>query len=391
MKATLFWVLRHLLLPVAFVFATGLPQWLAHNPSALKEEINYYGFTDEELKTCAITPDTYFEFRDSIIKNRTELGKHEAYTPQLYFHDLKQIEMFHTLYFDSLNNQDPSYRGRFLLSDLQPGFVGALLNITSQEREYLKKGDINEEFNKQFPAEALRREQSSAELRKLNLKLIFLGWLFRFYLRGLFPALILFLIWRFKLKRDFIYEGLKEKVGTTGPLSFLLSLLLWPIVLAIDIRNRVSESVFRAEVVSRRSKMLSVFSKQDEALLQLGKKMTLQEFREHLDSTGMVRRHSFAAALMVTMFLMLVPRCLFPQTDTLVIKDKVVCVKVDYGGGGNTYQQNDVLRIACEAVVPENMNLPNPIIGRAMHMLIQPFLYRSDFVPDIGKVPLVNM
>jgi hypothetical protein len=66
-------------------------------------------------------------------------------------------------------------------------------------------------------------------------------------------------------------------------------------------------------------------------------------------------------------------------------------MKADYGGGGSTYQQNDVLRIACEAMVPEDVNPLTPIIGKAMRMLTEPFLYKSDFVPDIGKVPLVNM
>jgi hypothetical protein len=117
------------------------------------------------------------------------------------------------------------------------------------------------------------------------------------------------LIWKRRLQEDIdgtYWENKSEKPTIDcgfAPLSFLISLLLWPLLLALDIRNRVKEASYRAEVVSRRSTMLFLLSDSDKKLLALSKTMSLREFRAYLESIGRLRKHSFVLAFAVTILL----------------------------------------------------------------------------------------
>lgn len=199
----------------------------------------------------------------------------------------------------------------------------------------------------------------------------FINWFLRFYLRGLIPAFLLFFIWKCSLKKE------------VAPISFLISLACWPIILGIDIYNKFQETLRRVDVVSRRTKLLTLFSKQEEQLFNLGKNMSRREFRKHLDSIGMTQNHSFASALLATLFLIIVPVSTFSQSSSLShSKEKVIMIKTDYGGG---VYHHVVVQHAVVTIVDEYKEFASSV---EMIFFIKDVLYNYLFVPDIGKIPL---
>jgi hypothetical protein len=202
----------------------------------------------------------------------------------------------------------------------------------------------------------------------------FPNWLLATYLRGLPMAFLLFLIWKFKLKKE------------AAPVSFLLALLFWPIILAIDIRNRFNETLKTVDVVSRRGVLFTLLSKQEKQLLEFGKKMTRQEFGEHLDSLGMNRKHSFASAFAVTLLLTITSQLVFSHpVPTTESKEKVVVLKIDKEGSG-AYQEHHVVD-EISAILPPTLIYFVELFQQTF--FITDWLELFDFSPDIGKVPLV--
>lgn len=118
---------------------------------------------------------------------------------------------------------------------------------------------------------------------------------------------MLFVIWRLKFKSEIEeeYWGEKSKPqfeSSFAPLSFLVSLILWPVILYRNIKDKLSDNLRKAEILSRRKNILSLLSKQDKELYALSQKMSLKEFRVHLDDLGLKRKHSFGVALLVVFF-----------------------------------------------------------------------------------------
>ena len=224
--------------------------------------------------------------------------------------------MFEAVFLDTLNK---SYEGRAKFLGLH-GLKTRLINLRDQNWRSFNNLEkvrtdsvpgsmsITEATHFWFPKTKVRDTEIAEMYFMEDVGWPVIYWFFRFYLKGLPFAFMLFLFWRFRFKEEVdeeCYGELRDRLYfDTGfaPLSFLFSLLFWPFVLLSDIKNRLVESIVKAEVLSRRKDMLSVFSKQDKKLIALSKQMSFREFRIHLDTLGMRRRHSFASALFVVLF-----------------------------------------------------------------------------------------
>ncbi len=311
MKTTLFWVLRYLVIPVAFIWSLGIfnVSWKTDN----KFEI--YNFDSADYKTLEICPNNAISYSDSILRKRKELiAKGENYEPYLYFRDLKQFEMFNIVYHDFLDKTD-SGRCIVLRFSCGIGGTGAITNLRDDNWRNLsfenRKTDGNT-FNKMNITEArafwFANQEKQLLANRIESEKFFWptvwNWLFVSYFRGMLVAFILFLIWIKRFKKDcedvyWRYENLKQPKNEFSLLSFIYALLMWPIILIQDIRNRGKETLKKADVLSRRKNMFSIFSKEEERLLKLGRKMTLRQFRNHLNEQGLVRKHSLLVALCI--------------------------------------------------------------------------------------------
>lgn len=224
--------------------------------------------------------------------------------------------MFEAVFQDSLNKTHEGRHKILAFNNIKNNLV-ALRSDNWRHFENLEKAttdsipgsmSISEATHFWFPKTKIRDTEIAEMYFMEDVGWPVIDWFFRFYLKGLPFAFILFLFWRFRFKEEVdeaCYGELRERLYfDTGfaPLSFFFSLLFWPFVLLADLKNRLVESLMKAEVLSRRKEMLSVFSRQDKRLIALSKQMSFREFRIHLDSLGMRRRHSFASALFVVLF-----------------------------------------------------------------------------------------
>lgn len=328
MKASALWVFRHLILPAAFVwFVTGLYQ--ADFSSAKNAKDPYQTFTSEEYATLEVHPEHLDEYCDSLLKVRKAgVERTGIYHPIDFFHDLKQLYMVKAKYRDSLD-ATPEGRMRLLgLFSWETDFT--YVRDKSWGEVDMSKEKIVEARISWFPLEKKQHDEAS---NAPNVGPVLLKWLLASYLRGLPVALLLFLLWHYRLRRnsDGTYRS-KMVSRYPTPLSLLLSVLAWPLILALDIHSRLSEHAKKAEVYARRSTMLTILSKQELKLLEKGRSMSLPEFRKYLDAIGARRKHSFLVAMMVTLFVIVfLPKTSIAahQTDS---NHTVIQTSIDYGG-----------------------------------------------------------
>lgn len=323
MKSIAIGLLRHLFIPVGFIWSTGIISTFSSIDFSDKAPRDaYHTFTDSELATLEINPANAIVYCDTLIATRTrQVEQTGYYSPMDYFHDLKQLRMFETVYKDSL---DRSTMGRFIYMNCASpmGATGKLCNLRDgKQKVSWDQSDLENARHYWFPLDAIR----DAELKKnppewwRDLFSPISGWMLRVYLRGLPFALLLLLIWRKRVRKDceeinWQYEKITKPKLVSGfaPLSLLISLSLWPIILYLDIRSRIKETLYRAELASRRSEVLYLFSAADQKLLETGKKMSLREFRAYLESIGKVRKHSFIFAIAITVLLSASPQVVAP-------------------------------------------------------------------------------
>lgn len=305
MRQTVLWVFRHLVVPVGLIWATGIFSVFTTVKANRKMAQPYVTFDSLALASLEMTPATIDAYGDSLYSLREqEIKTTGIYSPYDYFHDFRQYRMFEARYKDSL---DGTLEGRCMILRCLSSFGGTLGKLVNLRDSNWRNGKNSQDFEEAraywFPTEAAREREAAKHPIRWNddvLKPV-LSWLIRFYVRGLPFAFIMLLFWRIRLKEE-------NQCLTFLPCSFILSWLAWPIVLGIDLRNRMYTLLRMTEIMSRRENMLSLLSSKETSLLKLGKSMSRKDFRLHLDGIGLVRRHSFRYALAFTvLFMVLLP------------------------------------------------------------------------------------
>ncbi len=403
MKATLIWVIRHLLIPVGFVWTTGFFVIFEQDnkpKGGMAEGIG--GFTAAEIATLEITPANALRYGDSLVRLRKkEIAKTRVYAPYDYFHDIKQFQMFERVYFDSLSK---TREGSHFLMTITSGnicsFRGELVMLRDQNWKNLnlsfhgsglkyltKRMNIQEAQDYWFPNDKLVSKNDPGNFWDDFLGVI-LNWLLSIYLKGLLLAALLFYIWRTHLNKEIKYEfgaidPRPELDGSFGVISFIASVLIWPIILGIDIKKRFSENFRHAEVLTYRANVFTLFSKTELKILETGKQMSFSEFREYVKSLGMVRRHSFGFTLMVVLILSFIPKPVHAKSISLCsnVYEKIVVTNYNYGDVDIGTAHFQVIEIE-----------PVTIITLVVEIIIYHFKRYTDeilsgFYPDIGVIP----
>ncbi len=329
-------VLRHLIIPVGFIWSTGIISTFSSMDFSDKARRDaFHTFTKNELATLEINPTNAIMYCDTLVAIRTrQVEQTGYYSPMDYFRDLKQLSMFEAVYKDSL---DRSTMGRFIYMNCASpmGATNKLCNLRdSKQSVEWNQDELENARHYWFPLDAIRDAEAKKHPTQWWRDIFspLLGWLLRIYLRGLPFAFIMLLIWRKRVRKDceeinWQHERIAKPKLISGfaPLSLLMSLIIWPVILYLDIRSRIKETLYRAELASRRSEVLYLFSAADQKLLETGRKMSLREFRAYLESIGKVRRHSFVFALTVTVLLSVSPQIIAPviaiqtYTETVVV------------------------------------------------------------------------
>ena len=284
MKSAVIWMLRHLIIPVGLIWATGTfgTYYRCVNESKTLTPL-YHSFNDTDYQSLELTPISIKKYGDSLYEVRLSQVKNKGtYLPYDYFHDLKQFNMFESKYRDSL---DVYPAGRCMLM-YNFGLINKFVYLRDDNwhSKDLTK-DVLEARKKWFPKEVIYEEEQDKEMQNFSfvhdICQSFVNWLVMFYMRGLPFAFLMLLIWRIQLKNDYESHywiaGDNKKIlwSRFTPLSFLLSLLLWPIILVLDIRNRKNQMLKRIDVLSRREYLISLFSEKEQRLIDVGKRFIL--------------------------------------------------------------------------------------------------------------------
>lgn len=388
MKAKALWVLKYLIVPFGFVWATGIISGI-QNLEKTKTQDPYSTFTQQELSTLVFTPSNFNHVFDSIIsvrKKEFELKKY--YSAHTYFSDLKQMYMYTAVYRDSITAYalDPWITmRRNKLTHLRDTYGHVFNKIAQEHHDAAEANERSIEAAREywFPlekAERIEREQNPFSWTR-DFLIPCSTWFTRFYLNGFIFALILFGFWRKRISQEFDQPSL---------ISFFLCLIIWPLILAIDIRNKMSELLDRAEVISRRKKMFTLFSEQEKQLLALRKTMSFSEFKAHLDDLGMRQNHYLGTALVATFFLLIIPQSVVLAIETSVIKKDIVSIRECDHGNESIIDASGYSCIKILSTYPEIPAIPSEAI-LIVFSRFQAFawFYFCDFIPDIGSVPKV--
>lgn len=386
MKTIVIGMLRHLLIPVGFIWAAGIFTTIQ---SLRNAKTDTWSFTKNDYALLEMHPLNAITYSDSLVKAR---DLQNTYTAMEYFRDIQQFEMFRILYQDSLNE---TVEGRVILMHTGLG-IGIQPKLTQRFQEGARKAtmstniepyrnprqdEIAKARSRYFPTEI-----SDAEPLTFRSAMQSLGnWVWGFYLKAFPFALLMLVIWRYRLKRHSDpWNNVPEIKG--GAVSFAVSLLFWPIVLVLDIRNRWKQHIATAEILSRRTSLLSPLSQQEKRLVALGRTMKVSKFRIYLGTLGLERQHSFAVALLVTVCLSLLPRILcVHHTGTQAKQQTIKSAVIQADTGSHT--DFDV------GLMPTIVPCPKVTVYEIITALFfdRPSLYSGDYSPDIGKIPLMSI
>ncbi len=326
------WVLRHLIIPAGFMWAAGIFNIDLHSANTKSSTADYHHFTQSEYAALEFTPTNALRYCDSLIALRKEQVKRTGmYLPIDYFHDLRQFDMFTARYYDSLSKLQSSRNVTrecvcvFYRCCSGVGALNDLVNLrdgnwrTSEfEKRHVQTPDQARAF--WFPKEAAEEQKPHNVPSRDWFWKSLMHWMMRLYVHGLPFAFVMLIVWRVRLKK------------TLQPMSFVFSLLMWPIILFLDIRNRFISTWVRAEVLSRRDTMLGILSKGDHALVKFGMQMSRKEFRSYLDSIGMARKHSMRRVLAVMLFVaVFLPRT-YAQTHVRHVSKHTVTAVSTHAG-----------------------------------------------------------
>jgi ethanolamine utilization protein EutA (predicted chaperonin) len=152
--------------------------------------------------------------------------------------------------------------------------------------------------------------------------------------------------------------------------------------LGIDIKKRFSENFRKAEVLTYRANVFTLFSKTEMKILETGKHMSFSEFRTYIQSFGMVRRHSFGFALVIVLVLSLVPKPVHAKSVSLCLNicDKVIVTNCDYGEVDIGHVHFQVIEIEPVVVVTFTLEIVTYFFRYIDKILL-------GFYPDVGVVP----
>ncbi len=223
-------------------------------------------------------------------------AKSSKYGPFDYFRDLYETERFAKTLTGTTN-----YHMRIL----------PLLDCFSRNvnRRYFSSEEISRAqtyFNElKSPGITAKKLKETEEFRR-NAWPDLCNWFLHFYLENLPLAFILFLLWWYKEKGT---------LRISNPLSFVISVIFYPIVIGLVIYEVFSEGsryyLAEAELRRTKKKMFAILSPDEIADLRRFAKsrgLTLDDWRNYLGNQGLKPQGIMISSLVVTILLTAIPR-----------------------------------------------------------------------------------
>lgn len=293
MKKALLFLLKTGLF-VFFIYNLGIISFIANmeNPPSAPLKEN---FKEEDL-----------DWLNGKYENALKLGA--QYSPELYFSDLAEIEL-------RKKNNDFDHRAlptvTNTVTNLAYLFHKNLDNLRFKNRNnkdevisYMNRISLASDSYKEIINPGAREEQKQGALKMktlnywLNLLTTFLLWILNQYLKNFLPALLLLWIWWYQEK-----ETWKIK----NPLSFLFCLIIYPVIIIRTWKEKINERTrYLIMTINYRQRQLNLFSLFSENEISEIKKfaksnISLKKYRQKLSDNGLIVRHSFAPALLISL------------------------------------------------------------------------------------------
>jgi hypothetical protein len=323
--------------------------------------------------------------QDSILDlRRGQIKAGDLYNYDEYIGDLAQINLI-----EIQNGFAPNGSGQVLSNPLLELYseavrVGENHAPTEQEREdaeniYASITGIQGWISGESPD---WDETYDSEISDFNWN-DFFSWTFRKYLK-FFP--LIFLLYAFW----FFTDGKVSKFMRRNPFSFVLAVVLYPVVIFMLFRDLFVTKArsFLAETDYRRTKdeFFSVLSKDELGRIKdfARSSRKLFEWRKELQEEGRIFKHSFVLVLIFTIFFGFMFRttsvCAESKSDKRTEIYQFVKEKTDSTVSVWDFNQID------DGVLPDIIPWPR-LLSQKIKFINKPYILENGFIPDIGHVP----
>ena len=300
-----------------FVLKTGLFIFFVYNTGIFSYLSNMEKTPPPPRKTDRGRAD--IDWLNEKYERALQLGA--QYGPEQYFADLAEIHLKQNQndfdynvsislqgFISNLNTRfsDNFYRIRMVSHDYEVNaYLSRIRNSQAKYDELVNPGSTAKQ--------AAQRERVNAKGYWLNIFFTFLAWIFKQYLKNFLSAFILLWIWWYQEQ---------EVVKINNPLSFLVCLLLYPIVIIRTWAMRLNENtkylVMTIEYRRRSKNLFALFS--DNELTELKSavktKISLTDFRLSLEQRGLTINHALLPALVVSLLLISLPNKSISRQNT---------------------------------------------------------------------------
>lgn len=240
-----------------------------------------------------------------------KLSRH--YGPEEYFADLTEIRI-------RQKNNDLDYNAKLQADNV----IGDLLSVFDRNLKSVRRYSTDNEYQNYLvrvtiaqkkhinlvDPEIQRQEEISRVERQQpgywsNLIVSVLSWLAHCYSLNFPLALVLLWLWWYQEK---------EKLSINNPLSFLICLILYPIVLvrvwSRSLKYGARIFALGIEFKRRQVNLFSMISDDEWSLLKkyAHSEFKISAYRQHFENLGLVRQHALLPAMIVIIIFMFAPK-----------------------------------------------------------------------------------
>ncbi len=290
-----------------FIFKTGLFIFFIYNLGI----VNYV--TNIEKHPPAPHKDNFKEqdlaWLNEKYENALKLGA--KYSPELYFADISEIRLkqkrneFDYRALASANNTISN-----LATIFHQNFNDFKFKSNNDEiAKYLEKIKLASKKHDEIlnPGISKRREKIASEMRTanywINLGKSFLLWILDQYLKNLLPAFLLLWLWWYQDKKT---------IKIKNPLSFIFCLIIYPVIIIRTWKEKLNQQakylLMTVDYRQRQHNLFALFSENEiqEIKRFANSNINLETYRQHLSDNGLVVKHKFFPALVMTLIFIVV-------------------------------------------------------------------------------------
>ncbi len=343
-----------------------------------------YKDSDSKFSDLSLNREIQY-LQDSILDlRRSQIKSGDLYNYDEYISDLAQINLL-----EIQNGFSPNGSGQGLnnpLLDLYSEAVRSGENHSPTEDESESAENIYSSITGIHgwisPKDPEWDQTYDSEINDIGWKDIF-SWIFRKYSKFFPLILLLYIFW-------FFIDSKVSKFMKKNPISFVLALVLYPVVIFMLIRDlfvaKARSVIAEADYRRTKDEFFSVLSKDEigriKNFARSGKK--LFEWRKELKDEGRIFKHSFVLVLTFTIFLGFMFRatsvCAETKSDKRTEIYQFVKEKTDSTVTVWDFHQID------DGALPEIIPWPR-LSSKKIKFINKHIILENGFIPDVGHIP----